>query len=107
MRWRRPAQFHCVLRRRSIGQTHGNAAPGFSSANCVEKQSSSCPGDKASPGDWGYGNSSQVSGEAECEISSEGYPTIIWSDISKLRVGVVEGKGQSIDALFKWWSDKS
>lgn len=71
------------------------------------KVSSSCPGGKASPGDWSYGNSSQAAGEVECATSSEGYPTIIWSDTSKLRVGVVEGKGKDMDALFKWWSDKS
>lgn len=129
--------------------------PGFSSANCVEKQasgpavervtcdqnsdtggpsyalfllyanssdlasefktgpasggykvSSTCPGGKGSPAEWSEG-SSQTAGQVECAVSSEGYPTVIWSDTSKLRVGVLEGKGETIDSLFKWWSEKA
>lgn len=68
---------------------------------------SSCPGGKASPGTWSYGNSSQSAGQVECGTSVEGDPTVIWTDNAKLRLAVVEGKGQDIASLYQWWSDKS
>ncbi len=68
---------------------------------------SSCPGNGASPGTWNYRNSSQGAGQVACGTSVEGNPTVIWTDNAKLRLAVVEGKGQDIASLYQWWSDKS
>jgi hypothetical protein len=68
---------------------------------------SSCPGGQASPGSWNYGDSNQTAGQVECATSVEGNPTVIWTDNAKLRLALVEGKGNDIASLFQWWGDKS
>ncbi|OBK25429.1 hypothetical protein A5634_26485 [Mycobacterium asiaticum] len=68
---------------------------------------SSCPGGQASPEKWSYGNSGQTAGQVECATSVENVATVIWTDNTKLRLGVVEGNGKDIAGLYNWWSAKS
>ncbi|MDT5225493.1 MAG: hypothetical protein QOG19_2900 [Mycobacterium sp.] len=69
---------------------------------------SSCPGNQVSPGPWTYGSSGKTGGQVECAtipMDSVNHPIVVWSDDSKLRVGLVVGN--DIDTLYQWWKAKS
>src|SRR5581483_3746467 len=76
--------------------------------NVKLKVAPSCPGNDQSPGSWGHGGSTTNGGQVECGTiqldSATTAPVVVWTDNSKLRLGIVQGT--SIDSLYQWWKAK-
>jgi serine/threonine-protein kinase len=78
----------------------------FNATTPSEKRQSTCPQNKASPGNWwDNDNPNAVLGQIEC-LDNGGDPEFQWSNTSELLIGAVTGaqQGPTMDDLYAWWS---
>ncbi|WP_459758430.1 serine/threonine-protein kinase [Mycobacterium riyadhense] len=68
----------------------------------------SCPGGKASPGTWWHTQDpSTILGQLACGNYKDNEPQLMWSNEQTLVFGLVAGKPQTLDQLYKWWASHS
>jgi serine/threonine-protein kinase len=70
----------------------------------------SCPGGKASPGNWWHTQDpNTVLGQLACGTYKDNEPQVMWSNEQTLVFGLVAGKpqGPNLDQLYKWWASHS
>jgi serine/threonine protein kinase len=78
----------------------------FNATTPSEKRQSTCPQNKASPGNWwDNDNPNVVLGQIEC-LYNGADPEFEWSNTSELLIGAVTGaqQGPTLDDLYAWWS---
>ncbi|SOJ56570.1 hypothetical protein MSIMFB_04047 [Mycobacterium simulans] len=68
----------------------------------------SCPGGKASPGTWWHTQDpNTILGQLACGNYKDSEPQLMWSNEQTLVFGLVAGKPQTLDQLYKWWASHS
>ena len=69
-----------------------------------------CPGGKASPGNWWHTQDpNTVLGQIACGVYKSNEPQVMWSNQQTMVFALVGGKlqGPNLDQLYKWWASHS